>query len=56
MDVTIITNENNDTKINKLKNELNKILKNLNIFIAKDLARSKTTSLVSLFNYERKNN
>ena len=37
MDVTIITNENNDSKINKLKNELNKILKNLNIFIAKDL-------------------
>ena len=37
VDVTIITNENNDSKINKLKNELNKILKNLNIFIAKDL-------------------
>ena len=37
VDVTIITNEINDSKINKLKNELNKILKNLNIFIAKDL-------------------
>ena len=41
IDVTIVTNENNDKKIISLKKNIEEVLKNFNIHIAQDLQHSK---------------